>query len=370
MSSPHHPSPADQPEHLPWLRATWQRLWSAHRRDRLGQALLLSGPAGIGKRSLAARLAQALLCRAPDGDGGPCGSCADCRLIAAGTHPDSIRLRPGIDDPDSPSNSREIRVDQVRALCDQQSRTPNRGSCKILAIVPADAMNPMAANALLKTLEEPVDSTLWVLVCEAPGRLPQTIRSRCWHLQLPMPPAHQALPWLAEHNSETDWTLLLHWTHGAPLSALALVDSDLPKERRARFEGFAAVALGERDPIAVADAWQRQEAAVVLTELAGWVCDLLRLRVSPAAPYLGNPEQRPALTKIAAMLPPPAGHRFHQQLLTTIKGAGEVALNRQLLFESLLIQLAQLTGAAGLEAGPPGTEGPKTKNLGARHDGR
>lgn len=325
-------------ELLPWLAEPWQRLWSAYTDGRLGHALLVSGPAGIGKRLLAGRLARAIMCTAPGADGSPCGNCPDCRLTASGNHPDIVLL-----EPDSEAKTREIKVDQVRMLCGQQALTSNRGPRKVLLVVPAEAMNPFAANSLLKTLEEPVASTLWILVSEDPARLTQTIRSRCQRTQLPAPPEQVALPWLRGciGDGGTDPALLLRLAHGAPLTALALAESDRLDERAKVFDGFVAVGLGKRDPVGVADAWQGLEPALVLDALAGWLCDVIRLGVAPQAAHIGSPDKRRELQALAAAVDPRAGHRYLSRILGA-RGLAEVTINKQLLYESLLVRWALL----------------------------
>ena len=325
-------------ELLPWLTETWRRLWSAHRGGRLGHALLLSGPAGIGKRALAERLAGALMCTAPGEDGSPCGQCPDCRLIRAGNHPDIVRL-----EPDSEGKTREIKVDQVRELCGHQALTTNRGPRKVLLVLPAEAMNPVAANSLLKTLEEPVASTLWVLISEDPTRLTQTIRSRCQRIQLPAPAEQSSLPWLRERigDGAEDAALLLRLAHGAPLAALALAGSGRLAERSKVFDDFTAVGRGKRDPVAVADAWQGLEPTLVLEAIAGWLCDLLRLRADPDVAHVGSPDKRRELQAFATAIEPGAGHRYFSRIIGA-RGLAEATVNKQLLFESLLVRWALL----------------------------
>lgn len=333
---------------LPWLAEPWARLWAAWRDDRLGHALLITGPAGIGKRLLAARLGHALLCTAPDTDGSPCGQCADCRLLASGNHPDLVLLTP-----DPNGKSKEIKADQVRALCESQALTPHRASRKVLQIIPAEGMNLVAANGLLKTLEEPADSTLWVLVSEAPGRLPQTIRSRCQRVALPLPPADTALAWLARQPASaglgagvgSDAALLLRLAHGAPLAALALAGTEVGRERLAAraagLRGFLAVGCGEQDPLELARAWQAGDPSVVLGQLSSWVCDLLRLRADPGVRHLDNPDQREALAPLAARLAPAAAHRYLQRVLWACS-LSDATINKQMLYEALLVRWARL----------------------------
>lgn len=334
------PAPVAWP--LPWLMDTWARLWAAVQADRMGHALLIAGPAGLGKRLLADRLTNALLCTAPAPDGSPCGHCEDCRLFATGNHPDSVHLTP-----EPGGRSREIKADQVRELCAQQALTTHRGRRKVLQIVPAEGMNTVAANGLLKTLEEPVASTLWLLVSEDPGRLAQTIRSRCQRITVPTPPEAQALPWLAARLAEraraakVDPVLLLRLAHGAPLAALGLGDSEQLAAREVAFAGFVAVGQGQQDPLALADAWQRQEPSVVLDQLASWLCDLLRLQIDPQAVHLDNPDKRVQLAALAVGVVPLAAHRYLRRVFAA-REVADATINKQLLCEALLVRWARL----------------------------
>ncbi|WP_242445330.1 hypothetical protein [Chromatium okenii] len=149
---------------LPWLTEIWTGLQTARAADRLAHGLLISGPQGVGKRLLAEQLAHSLLCPHCDHDGVPCGTCADCHLLAAGTHPDLTRLGP---DPEAKSNL--ITIDTIRAFTEHESLTPSRAPRKIVLIDPADRLNTAAANALLKTLEEPAGRTILCLIGEQSG---------------------------------------------------------------------------------------------------------------------------------------------------------------------------------------------------------
>ncbi|HTX54720.1 MAG TPA: DNA polymerase III subunit delta' [Candidatus Baltobacteraceae bacterium] len=149
-------------------------LRSAWTGGRLAQAYVFSGPAGVGKRTAALALAQAVNCLSPVS--GPaadaCGACPACRRIAAGRHPDVMLVGPAED-------KTVITIDQVRALSGQAGLRAYEGRTKVWILDPADQMQEAAANALLKTLEEPTGSALFLLICTAVSALLPTIRSRC-----------------------------------------------------------------------------------------------------------------------------------------------------------------------------------------------
>lgn len=341
MSDPSDPGqlPAEMP---PWLVPIWQRLLRAKRDGRLGQALLISGPSGIGKGWLLDRLIGLLLCAQPTANGERCGACADCRLLDSAHHPDSVLVEP---DPDRASH--EIRADQVRELCSREALSPTRGASKVLVLRPAEAMNAFAANSLLKTLEEPVTSTLWVLVSERPQRLPQTIRSRCQRVALSVPSESDALPWLRTRlgkqapAGDEDLRLLLRLAQGAPLRALALATGGQLDVREGIANGLVAVGEGQRDPIALAGEWQSHDLATLVVLMIDWVADLLRLAADPRGARLVNLDLQPVLESLAKRLDPVEGHRFLQRLLQT-RGFLDASVNKQLLVESLLVRWAAM----------------------------
>jgi DNA polymerase-3 subunit delta' len=326
---------------LPWQAAPWEAMLAAIRADRLGHALLISGPAGIGKRHLADVLAAALLCATPGRDGLACGACDECRLLAAGSHPDLTRLVP-----DPEAKTREIKADQVRELCSSQAMTSSHGRRAVYHIAPAEAMTNAAANSLLKTLEEPAAATLWLLVSESPGGLPATVRSRCQKLALPIPPAASAREWLrGQSPAGSDPDRLLSIAHGAPLRALAMADAPELASREQCLDAFRQLSMGRADPLSIAGAWQSLEPGLVLAWIAGWVSDLLRLSADPGAGHLSNPDQREPLLGLSRRLDQAECHRYLQRVYAA-RAEATSTVNKQLLFESLLLRWARLTRSA------------------------
>lgn len=143
--------------------------------ETLSHAYLITGGREESRGAFAQRLAAAYLC---EGERPPCGRCRPCRKAAAGVHPDLIRIT-------LPEDKREITVDQARTLRTDAYIRPNEGKRKVYLIDPADSMNAMAQNALLKVLEEGPQYAAFLLVAGEPGRLLETIRSRCELLALP-----------------------------------------------------------------------------------------------------------------------------------------------------------------------------------------
>ncbi|MCW5634135.1 MAG: DNA polymerase III subunit delta' [Rubrivivax sp.] len=215
---------------LPWLAAPLVRALGAAR----GHALLLCAAPGLGARALALGLAQSRLCEAPGAEGVACGRCAGCRLVQARAHPDLLVLLPenerretgwllADDKPEGDDArrkpSRQIRIDDVRGGLDWIHKTAARGRGKMVVLHPAEALNPHAASALLKTLEEPPAGTRLVITCSDPMHLLPTVRSRCQQLVVPPPEAAVAEAWLAGQGI-ADAGVLLAACDGRPLDVL------------------------------------------------------------------------------------------------------------------------------------------------------
>jgi len=213
---------------LPWLATSL-----ADGLRRRAHALLVTGSPGTGLFELALSLAQGLLCEADASTAHPCGRCASCRLVQAHSHPDLLVLVPealrealgwdtGGEEEEGGERkkpSREIKVDAVRAAIEFAQTTTARGRAKVMVVHPSERLNPIAANTLLKTLEEPPGAARFVLACGAPDALLPTIRSRCERLPLQPPPADIAAAWLTDHGVREP-AVLLSASGGEPLTAL------------------------------------------------------------------------------------------------------------------------------------------------------
>ncbi|MFC5743440.1 DNA polymerase III subunit delta' [Dyella tabacisoli] len=242
---------------LPWHAEHWARLQARRQRDAMPHALLLVGPAGLGKRDFLQRFVHGLLCLQPQ-DGEACGQCRSCLLLAAGTHPDYVSLSFGLRK-DGVQRS-EIVVDQIRELSARLSMSSQFGGWQVVSIDPADAMNAAAANALLKTLEEPSQQTLLLLVADAPWRLPQTIRSRCQRIEFQLPSHAEALAWLQAEGVK-DAAAALDAAGGNPGLARAWGEQGALARRQEVRKDLAALAAGRGEAMEVVKRWLDNEPA-------------------------------------------------------------------------------------------------------------
>jgi len=233
---------------LPWLLGSYATLRQARAAGRFPHALLIHAAAGVGGESLALFAAQLALCRQPEP---PCGHCRDCRQVELRQHPDLHWV--------SPEESKLIRIEQVRELSEQLGFTAHGGGATIAVLVPAEAMNAFAANALLKTLEEPRAGTTLILVTAAPSRLPATLVSRCQRLRVRPPARAEALAWLTAQHGPQDWGPALEVLGNAPLAAAAHDPLQLAELQRETLAAVTAAAAGELDIPATAERWAKGE---------------------------------------------------------------------------------------------------------------
>jgi len=300
---------------------------------RLPHALLISGQDGVGKRVLAEQLAYSLLCEQPAADGQPCGQCAACGWLQAGTHPDLLWLLPE-------EAGKAIKVDQVRALTGELCMTSHAGRYKMVIIQPADAMNKNAANSLLKTLEEPTDNTLLVLLTALPGRLPATIRSRCQQLQIAVPDALLTQQWLQDTGMGTGQAMgYLKLAKGAPLKAQQLAATDSAGIRDQRLQQLVAVFQGNLDPVDIARQWMGESERQYLEWWRAWLEDLIRWKQGGAPPLESEVAQK--LHQIVETVDCRQLFDLTDKVANALNSLSS-GLNRQLILEDLLIFWAKL----------------------------
>lgn len=280
---------------LPWQQSLWLELTSLILQDRLSHALLLSGPAGIGKRRFARALGAFLLCE--NRSGYACGQCRSCQQLAVGAHPNGVVLGTegllglAITDtgqheqglvhwqPDDSRNEgrkrRDISIDAARKLIERLSLSAHYGGSRVAIVDPADALNSNSVNALLKTIEEPPPATHMLLLSERPQSLTATLRSRCQRVRMPAPDAETAQAWLAEQTGRNEPEAVAA-AYGAPLRALEIAQSDALARYRSWAELWTSVGRRRKDPVAAAASVDRDATGEHLQWAIGWMHGLLR----------------------------------------------------------------------------------------------
>ena len=271
-----------------WLAPAREALHHSHASGRLPHALLFKGAVGAGTAALAGYVARLVLCESPRG--APCGACTGCTLESAGSHPDLRRVSPE-------PGKKQIGIDAVRELIGALGLTAYRGRRRVGIVDPADGLNTASANALLKTLEEPGDGALLLLVAQRTDRLPATIVSRCQVVAVPTPGRDVALRWLAEYG-EADWAGALDLCHNAPLAALELVESGADGVAADMADLVAGLARGGVDRIAAAEICAKERPELRLAWLERWATAAIYAAAGAVPPGLADTRlQPPARTR-------------------------------------------------------------------------
>ncbi|MBS3965436.1 MAG: DNA polymerase III subunit delta' [Methylomonas sp.] len=320
----------------PWQLDDWQRLRAYLEQDRIPQALLLTGQAGLGKRQLAECYARALLCHARTPDGQACGECQGCRLSAAHTHPDYVLV-------ESDEPGKAIGIDRIRQLIAQLSLKPQSQACRVVIVSPADQLNTASANAFLKCLEEPGERTCFVLISATPSRLPATIRSRCQTWLCRQPDSQVLATWLKQGGFTGSIAALLRLCGGSPIQARHYAEQGIIEVHQSCFADWFGIAKGKRDVVTIAENWSKLEqpsASELMAWLIEWLVDLVKLKTAvEREPRDADYEN--ALQDLCPRLELPRLHRYYDQALNA-RQLLTTQVNKQLLFEQLLIGWLQL----------------------------
>jgi len=320
-------------ERLPWHAYPWELLQRAKQKNHLPHALLFLGVPGLGRKNLSVAFAHSVLCQNSNLQGDPCADCQNCHLIRAHSHPDLILIEPE-------EKGLVIKVDQIREIVYEVNTTPLVGHARIIIINPAHAMNSAAANALLKTLEEPPPHTMIILITDLSQRMPATILSRCQKITFPKPDQTSALDWLLLQHptvNSSDLLVLLHFSQQAPLLVRDwLKEGTLLPLRKKLYDGLMALSQKTINPLQLAAQCEGEDLILILKCLLYWLQDLLRCQLTDYSASLINTDYVDQYKKLKVGL-----KRILRYLTVVeerfIKITFLQNLNRQLLLEEVLI---------------------------------
>lgn len=323
---------------MPWLTPALEPFAQALDQGRLPHATLIHGERGVGKRQLAESIAALLVCdQRTGGSREACGQCRQCLLVAGESHPD-IRVY-------QPEKSRMIRIDQVRALSQFAVASPQVAGLKVAVVDRADQLNINAANALLKTLEEPASDVVLLLLQETGRPVLPTIRSRCRIMPVPTPPAAEAASWLFARLEERDdapetdqQALALHLAGGAPRLALELLDTGFLEQRESALDAFRQFMKGAVSVATAARAFRSLGHEATLNLMEGWANDLARAMA-------GGEPRDPGIAEVVRYLASGNPPWRAQELVDAIRESRRALVNNvnpELETDRLLIQWRSL----------------------------
>jgi len=323
----------------PWHTQQWQRLSRARAAGRLPHAMLLAGPDGLGKADFARRLSDSLVCPQVDEAGDACGSCASCRQTQAGTHPDQRSVVP--EEP-----GKMIKIDAIRDLTSKSVLSAQEGAYRVFLIHPAEAMNRAAANALLKTLEEPSSRTVLILVSSHPTRLAATIRSRCQVLKFGIPQVKDVRAWLVEQGAGVELDELLAISGGAPLRALQAREQGWLDESRRLSQELLTLKQRKTNPLAIVEEWEKRPLPLLSDSLKRCLSDLVKLANGLRDTVIYHPGIRDDLQCLGEGIDLQRLYGFNDELLRLDRDSSH-NLNVQMQLETIANRWLQITRPGG-----------------------
>ena len=256
----------------PWLEPYYQQIAQSFAQGHGHHALLFKTEQGLGTEKLLAKLTALLLCQQPQPSGEPCQHCHSCHLVHAQNHPDFHLI--------APIEGKDIGVDQIRAINEQAAQHAKQNGNKVIYIQGAERLTEAAANAILKTLEEPRPHTYFLLEADISASLLATIYSRCQVWNIAVPAQQQALDWLTEHceqkNSEISTALLLNY--GRPLLALEMLQNGWLEKRREFLRQFWLF-YRRRSPLELLPYFEKELAVQQLDWLLAFLADALKQKM-------------------------------------------------------------------------------------------
>ncbi|MEM7083514.1 MAG: DNA polymerase III subunit delta' C-terminal domain-containing protein [Pseudomonadota bacterium] len=321
-----------------WLHSPWQQIQDNAARGRLGHALMLTGPEGVGKHLLAQAIRELALCgehAVP-----ACGICRSCVVARAGNHADDHEVL-------RPADKKTISVEQIRELIGKLDLSPSYGNRKIGLIAPAETMTTAAANALLKTLEEPPGDALLILVSHSTRALPATVLSRCQRIECAAPSYPEGRAWLTDALGSAEGDVCLSLAGGAPFQAEKYYNQGVESIYSSVIEDVSRLRLGRADVISVASGWTDEHLDVRLRTLYSMIRQLA-LEALDLEGELAHKTDLQSLRqgrgeiKLSALL-------GYQDAVLRARARLDSPLNQQLMIEALLAPWAEGLNSQGLE---------------------
>jgi DNA polymerase-3 subunit delta' len=280
---------ASSTQQYPWHEGSWDYFVKARNKNILPHALLISGENGIGKLDFANRIVKSLLCITTNESGtdlkvyDACNQCQACKTYEALSNPDYLNI-------DLLEDKQQIGVDQVRQLSAFLSLSRSFNSYRVILLNQVERMNLNAANSLLKSLEEPTNNTVIILLTSQLNRLLPTIKSRCQILKLPTPSKSIAHKWMQQHAPELDNSKeLLNMAYGKPLNALKIGVEEL-QSREKLSKDLVEIIKNQASITVIAKTWEKYNTEFLLNWQITWVQDFIKKSLEDKT--LNNTEQK------------------------------------------------------------------------------
>ncbi|MCX8955779.1 DNA polymerase III subunit delta' [Erwinia psidii] len=317
----------------PWLNQPYREIITQHQAGRAHHALLLHGLHGLGETSLVWGIGRWLMCQQRDGLKS-CGKCHACQLMQANTHPDWYQLN-------VEKGKSSLGIDAIRAVTEKLYHHAQQGGAKIVSLPDASWLTEAAANALLKTLEEPPKNCWFLFFCEQPSRLPATLRSRCFRYPLAVPDERQSLGWLQKQISvsEPDAITALRLSGGAPVAAQSLLEEASWSARQAFCRVLPSALRG--DILALNSVLNHDD----VLQRTGWLCALLVDALKwqqGGGQFISNVDQQALVADIAMLVSASVLDESIRLWMYCRERLSVVAINRELILTDQLLSWEQI----------------------------
>ncbi|MEO3989018.1 DNA polymerase III subunit delta' [Pseudocitrobacter cyperus] len=314
----------------PWLRPAFEQLVTSYQAGRGHHALLVQAREGMGDASLVYALTRYLMCQQPDGHKS-CGKCHSCQLMQAGTHPDYYAILPE-------KGKSTLGIDAVREVSEKLYEHARLGGAKVVWIPDAAQLTEAAANALLKTLEEPPKNTWFFLACQEPARLLATLRSRCRLFHLAPPSEQYGLAWLEREvtMSQNELLAALRLSASAPAAAQALLQEESWASRAKLCQALSAT-LSNGDWLSLLPILNHEMVARRLHWLVSLVLDAIRQQQGITT--IANVDHYALVSQIARSVAPARLQAIAADICTCREQLLSVTgLNRELILTERLLR--------------------------------